>query len=94
MQKCKFEEYRHIWGTITQTTKIPEKCIIIRRLHTTWKAKENDTECLRRSLQCLQGKHYDEYTRKKENTVCLFRNGVYNIQFEIEDDKAKIGGIT
>ena len=46
------------------------------------------------SLQCYQGDHADEYTLKKDNKVCLFKNGILKMIFEVGDDEAAIGEFT
>ena len=45
-------------------------------------------------LQCYQGLHEDEYTLKKDNKVCLFKNGVLKMIFEVGEEEAPIGEFT
>ena len=46
------------------------------------------------SLQHYQGDHKDEYTIKKDNTVCLFQNGVIKMIYEEDSNGNKMGKFT
>ena len=45
-------------------------------------------------LQCYQGEHKDDYTLKKNNKVCLFKNGVLKMIYEVGEEEAPIGEFT
>ena len=46
------------------------------------------------SLQCFQGEHEDEYTLKKDGRVCLFKNGVLKMSYEVDEHDSQIGDFT
>ena len=45
-------------------------------------------------LNGYQGNHEDEYTLKKDNKVCLFKNGILRMIFEVGEKQVKIGEYT
>ena len=45
-------------------------------------------------LNGYQGDHEDEYTLKKDNKVCLFKNGVLKMIYEVDEEEAFIGEFT
>ena len=45
-------------------------------------------------LNRYQGDHADEYTLKKDNKACLFKNGILKMIFEVGDDEDPIGEFT
>ena len=45
-------------------------------------------------LKRYQGEHADEYTLKKDNKVCLFKNGILKMIFEADEMEAPIGEFT
>ena len=44
-------------------------------------------------LQCYQGLHEDEYTLKKDNKVCLFKNGVLKMIYEVGEEESSSGSL-
>ena len=42
-------------------------------------------------LKRYQGEHADEYTLKKDNKVCLFKNGILKMIYEVGEEEAFIG---
>ena len=45
-------------------------------------------------LNGYQGDHEDEYTLKKDNKVCLFKNGILKMIFEVNEKETPIGEFT
>ena len=45
-------------------------------------------------LNRYQGDHKDEYTLKKDNKVCLFKNGILKMIYEVGEEEAPIGEFT
>ena len=45
-------------------------------------------------LKRYQGEHEDEYTLKKDNKVCLFKNGTLKMIYKVDDEEAPIGEFT
>ena len=45
-------------------------------------------------LQCYQGDHADEYTLKKDNKVCLFKNDILKMIYEVGEEETPIGEFT
>ena len=46
------------------------------------------------SLQYFQGEHEDEYTLKKDGTVCLFQNGMLKMVYEVDKNGVQTGSFT
>ena len=46
------------------------------------------------SLQYFQGEHEDEYTLKKDGTVCLFQNGILKMVYEVYKNGVQTGSFT
>ena len=45
-------------------------------------------------LNGYQGNHEDEYALKKDNKVCLFKNGILKMIFEVGEEEVQIGEFT
>ena len=45
-------------------------------------------------LNGYQGEHAGEYTLTKDNKVCLFKNGVLKMIYEVGEEEAPIGEFT
>ena len=44
-------------------------------------------------LNGYQGDHEDEYTLKKDNKVCLFKNGILKMIYEVGEKEAQSGSL-
>ena len=44
-------------------------------------------------LNGYQGDHADEYTLKKDNKVCLFKNGILKMIYEVGEKEAQSGSL-
>ena len=44
-------------------------------------------------LNRYQGDHADEYTLKKDNKVCLFKNGVLKMIYEVGEEESSSGSL-